>query len=171
LLNELEKEVTHLYEECASGLLRYGTGLALNRELAQEALQESFLRYFVSRTEGQNIENPKAWLYRVLRNYLFDRLKEAGEKHKVSMEEISDQAGHLDDPEKNYIQSEALRNAERLLAPRELECLRLRVEGFGYNEIASILGIRPGTIGATLARALNKIHGLVKNPKISDPLK
>ena len=165
MLNELEKEVTNLYEECASGLLRYGVGLALNRELAQEALQECFLRYFLSRTEGQYIENPKAWLYRVLKNYLLDRLKEAGEKNKVSMEEISDQAGHEDNPEKIYLQSEALRNAQRVLAPRELECLRLRVEGFGYNEIASILGIRLGTVGATLARALNKIHSLVKDPQ------
>ena len=164
MLDELEKEVTNLYEECASGLLRYGVGLVFNRELAQEALQESFLRYFLSRTQGQHIENPKAWLYRVLKNYLLDRLKEVGEKNKVSMEEILDQAGHLDNPEKIYIQSEALRNAQKILAPRELECLRLRVEGFDYNEIASILGIRLGTVGATLARALNKIHGLVKDP-------
>ena len=86
--DEIEKEITSLHEECASGLLRYGIGLTLNRELAQEALQEAFLRYFIVRTEGQSIENPKAWLYRVLRNYILDRLKEAGERNKISLEEI-----------------------------------------------------------------------------------
>jgi DNA-directed RNA polymerase specialized sigma24 family protein len=36
--------------------------------LAQEALQESFMRYFMVRGEGQPIENGKAWLLRVLHN-------------------------------------------------------------------------------------------------------
>ncbi|MFN8009433.1 MAG: sigma-70 family RNA polymerase sigma factor [Terriglobia bacterium] len=164
LLNAIEKEVVTLYETCASGLLRYGMGLVSNRELVEEGLQECYLRFFIARSEGQTIENPKAWLYRVLRNYLLDRLKEAGEKNKVSLEVLVDQVDLLENPEKAYIRMEALQNVEKLLAPRELECLRLRVEGFDYNEIANILGIRPGTIGATLARALNKISAVVKKP-------
>jgi DNA-directed RNA polymerase specialized sigma24 family protein len=45
----------------------------------------------------------------------------------------------------------------------------LRLEGFGYNEIADILRIRPGTVAALLARGLKKIQedGKVKEKQRS----
>ena len=42
--------------------------------------------------------------------------------------------------------------------PRELDCLRLRVEGFSYQEIAQVLGVRPGTVGALLPRVYSKLR-------------
>ncbi len=42
---------------------------------------------------------------------------------------------------------------EPLFAP-----MQLRLEGLGYDDIAHVLGIRSGTIGALLARGLKKIR-------------
>jgi hypothetical protein len=42
-------------------------------------------------------------------------------------------------------------------APRT-DCLRLRVEGFSYQEIAQVLGVRPGTVGALLPRVYAKLR-------------
>jgi RNA polymerase sigma-70 factor (ECF subfamily) len=50
------------------------------------------------------------------------------------------------------------RELSKLLAPRELDCVRLRVEGLNYDEIAEVLNMRQGTVGATLARAHKKIR-------------
>jgi RNA polymerase sigma factor (sigma-70 family) len=47
------------------------------------------------------------------------------------------------------------------LTPRELDCLRLRVEGFSYQEIAQVLGVRPGTVGALLPRVYSKLRDAV----------
>jgi len=44
------------------------------------------------------------------------------------------------------------------LTPRELDCLRLRVEGFSYGQIADRLGIRAGTVGALLPRVYAKLR-------------
>ncbi len=55
--------------------------------MAQDALQEVFLRFFIARSSGQDIQNGKSWLYRVLRNYLLDRVKEAAFKNRASLEE------------------------------------------------------------------------------------
>ena len=63
------------YEEHAAGLLRYATILSKDRATAQDAVQETFLRFLVFRSHGQTVENEKAWLYRVLKNYLLDRMK------------------------------------------------------------------------------------------------
>jgi DNA-directed RNA polymerase specialized sigma24 family protein len=62
------------------------------------------------------------------------------------------------DPEQNYQDAEAVRDLRRLLSPRERECVELRAEGFSYAEIAGIMDLRPGTVGATLARAHRKFR-------------
>ena len=157
-LDPVESEVIDLYQENASGLFRFGEALVRDREMAQDALQEVFLRYFVARSSGQEIQNGKSWLYRVIRNYLLDRVKEAAFKNKASLEEAEVIPDGSSDPEQQYLRAFTRKQILRVLAPRELECLQLRAEGFDYREIAKILGVRSGTVGATLARALNKIR-------------
>ena len=63
-----ESEVIDLYQQNAAELFRFAEALVRDREMAQDALQEVFLRYFVARSSGQEIQNGKSWLYRVLRN-------------------------------------------------------------------------------------------------------
>ena len=135
--------------------------------MAQDALQEVFLRYFIARTSGQVVQNRKAWLYRVLRNYVLDRVKEATFKNRVSLEE-AETVPDLSDPEQEYLRAFTRKQILEVLAPRELECLQLRAEGFDYKEIAQILNVRSGTVGATLARALNKIRKTL-NPSGDHP--
>jgi DNA-directed RNA polymerase specialized sigma24 family protein len=50
------------------------------------------------------------------------------------------------------------------LSPREIECVRLRAEGLRYEEIAGVLGLQSGTVGALLARAHKKIRQAAKDP-------
>jgi len=156
--NDMELEMAALYSSQAPGLLRYA--FTLNKDVcgAQDALQEIFLRYFVARTEGRQFDDPKAWLFRVLRNYLLDTLKSSSVKNEVAIDGIQDPPDGGDDPERHYHRTEMARDLTRLLAPRELECVRLRAEGLKYGEIADVLDLRQGTVGATLARAHRKIR-------------
>jgi len=167
-VNSVEGEVIDLYQHNASGLFRFAEALVRDREMAQDALQEVFLRYFVARSSGQEIQNGKAWLYRVTRNYLLDRVKEAAFKNKASLEEAEVIPDGSSDPEQQYLRAFTRKQILRVLAPRELECLQLRAEGFDYQEIAKILGVRSGTVGATLARALSKIRKTL-NPSGDHP--
>jgi RNA polymerase sigma-70 factor (ECF subfamily) len=158
----IEGEVVRLYQENGARLLRYASAFVEGKETAQDALQEVFLRYFVLRVGGLRIHNPRAWLYRVLRNYLLDRKKEFAARHRVNLDEIVELPDWQQDPETNHQQSEQVRRFLERLSPRELECVRLRSDGFNYREIAGILNIRLGTVGALLARALRKLRDLEK---------
>lgn len=162
--DDLELEVARAYEEFAAGLFRYAVVLVRRREGAQDAVQEVFLRYFVARSQGQRILNAKAWLYRVLHNYVLDSLKSAAIKREIGIEEVRHVADREQDPEVSYHHRELARRVSSLLAPRELQCLRLRNEGFGYEEIASILAIRSGTVAALLARGQKKIRKALEQP-------
>ena len=157
-------EVAQAYEEYATGLLRYALATIRNREAAQDAVQEVFLRYFVSRSQGQMIQAPKAWLYRVLRNYLLDCLKSCSVTRETGMDDADLVIDEKQDPEASYHHRELERQVWALLAPRELECLRLRNDGFGYEEIAGILAVRSGTVAALLSRGQKKIRKALHEP-------
>ena len=154
----LEQEVTDLYRSTAGNLLRYAMLVARNSSLAQEAVQETFLKFYVQRARGELRGGGRAWLFRVARNYILDQQKSLRARTSVSLDEAHVCQDQRHSPEKAFEQSEAVRRALRLLSPRELECLQLRTEGCTYKEIAAVLGIEPGTVGALLARAAGKIR-------------
>jgi RNA polymerase sigma-70 factor (ECF subfamily) len=152
---ETEQAVVNLYRSQFEGLFRFAMTITRDRALAEDAIQDTFLRYFIALREDHLIRNPPAWLYRVLRNRLLD------DRRRSSPEAFGGDAPQLASngdscPEAAFRHEETSADLRASLTGRELECLQLRVEGLSYREIASTLGIRPGTVGALLARALNK---------------
>ena len=158
----IEQEIVDLYEREAGGILRYAGALARNQDTAHDALQEAFFRFFLCRSAGQQIRSPKGWLFRVAHNYVLDQ-KKAGSRNEVGMESLRNVAGPAHHPEADGPVSDLLRGLPEIgLSPREIECVRLRTEDLRYEEIAGVLGLRSGTVGALLARAHGKIRKAVR---------
>ena len=154
----VERETAAAYHEYGAALLRYASLLIGNPEEARDAVQEIFMRFFVERRFGRVIENPRAWLYHVLRNYLLDRMKASPQRREVQggdMQAVP--AEKQDNPEEILQNSQAAREIAASLSNREFVCLTLRGEGLSYAEIAEAMSIRSGTVGALLARAHNKL--------------
>jgi RNA polymerase sigma-70 factor (ECF subfamily) len=161
----IEREIVDLYEREAGGLLRYTRALAANPETASDALQEAFFRLFLCRSAGQRIRSPKGWLFRVARNYVLDQ-KKAGSRNEVGVESLRNMPGPAEHPEAGARASELLQGLGQIgLSPREMECVRLRMEDLRYEEIAGVLGLSSGTVGALLARAHGKIRKAVGGSK------
>ena len=153
-----QHEVADLYRQHAAGLLRYAGALTRNAEVAREAVQESFLRYFAERRYGRKIDNPRTWLYIVMRNYLLRQLGSPNENTESDPGELETLPSTSDDPEIRCQRAEAERDIAAILTNRELQCLNLRLDGFGYAEIGEVLGIQQGTVGALLARVHAKLR-------------
>jgi len=157
----IEQEVVDVYEQEAGGLLRYARALAANPETARDAVQEAFFRFFLSRSAGQRIRSPKGWLFRVARNYVLDQ-KKAGARNEVGVESLQNVAGPAEQTGADGRALELLQGLRQIgLSPREMECVRLRMEDLRYEEIAVVLGLQAGTVGALLTRAHGKIRKAV----------
>ena len=69
----------HLFGECRPELLSYATRITARPEIAEEMVQESFLRLLA---DGQNVpDDPghiRAWLFRVVSNLSIDHLRKHG---------------------------------------------------------------------------------------------
>ena len=149
-----------MYQDYAPRLIRYAVALCRSADLAGDAVQEAFYRYVAERNRGAEIADPRAWLYRTLRDELFrrraavarDDAREVTPRHMAS---ISDPADDLD---ARVERREIARELAALLSTREREALGLRGEGFSYLQIAAIMGLKIGTVGALLTRAHQKIR-------------
>jgi RNA polymerase sigma-70 factor (ECF subfamily) len=158
----IEQEIADLYEREAGGVLRYAGALARNQETALDALQEAFFRFFLCRSAGQQIQSPRGWLFRVAHNYVLDQ-KKAGSRNEVGLESLCNVPSPAHHPEGGGPVSDLLQELREIgLSPREIECVRLRTEDLRYEEIAGVLGLQTGTVGALLARAHGKIRKAVR---------
>jgi RNA polymerase sigma factor (sigma-70 family) len=126
-------------------------------------VQEGFLRYVQVRQVGEVITAPRAWLYRVIRNYLLDEIRNNGRSTTEPLK--TPVAGSETEPDSMHALAALEEELRKTLSPRELECSLLRGSGFRYEEIAAAMNLRPGTVGAMLSRATRKVNKLrVEHP-------
>lgn len=148
-----------VYEEFGPAMLRYAGQSAASADEARDAVQEVFLRYFVEQRHGRVIDNPRAWLYQVLRNYILDCAKAAPSQREIPTADLESLgAQQQDNPEELVQRSQAAREIAQALSNREFTCLALRGEGLSYSEIAQVMDICTGTVGALLSRAQIKLR-------------
>lgn len=153
-----EQEVAAAYNAHANGLYHYAVSLLRQPEDARDAMQEVFLRYFLLRNCGGQVDQPRAWLYRVLRNYLLDWLDTAARRHEISGSDADEFQSGGHDPEALLYRAQVAEQIRAILTDRELNCLLLRTEGLSYAEIAEVMTLKAGTVGAHLAHAQKKLQ-------------
>src|SRR5436190_24146007 len=64
----LQDEVAQLFLEAREDVYRYLLSLGLYPPQAQEGAQEVFLRLYATLKKGENIQNPRGWIFRVAHN-------------------------------------------------------------------------------------------------------
>jgi|YNPBryunderm2012_1023409.scaffolds.fasta_scaffold00703_7 RNA polymerase sigma-70 factor (ECF subfamily) len=155
---ECEQELISWYRAEAERLYRYAALLLGDPETAEDVIQETFLHLFAALRSGTPIRDCRAWLYRVARNACLARRRS---RWRDESELPPEAAQPTASPEHEYERRQLARQLVRALSRRELECVRLRAEGLSYAEIADVLHVRCGTVGALLSRALAKCRKIL----------
>lgn len=165
----------------------FRTAFALlgNREEAEEATQDAFLKAFQNFRWFKGKSSFYTWLYRILSRTCYERVRSKGRRmmrRALSLEgsqEPSLEGAALGDTLESRTpgpREEAIRGEERRriyealekLPREEYEILSMRaVEGFSYEEMAKALGCALGTVMSRLYRA--RLHLRQQLKKGSDP--
>lgn len=142
-----------LFEAEEGPLLQFALGLVGRRSVAEDLVQEGFLR--LHQVWG-DVENPRAWLYRSIRNLALNHLRDhRRETDLPEQEPPGDEAMPVD----AMGRMEAVGVVRMLIAelPKdEGELIRLKYhENLKYDEISRRTGLNVGTVGY-------KLHHLLK---------
>lgn len=146
------------YRQWAPGLIRYvRRQLHDSGHLAEDIAQDAFLILYRKWPEVQNHPCPKAWLYKVARHLVIKALEKRS--HESASGEVPDQKG---DPTVSYDTNMAVREAVNKLPERQREAVWLfYFHDFKQDEIATIMQIQRGAVGALLFQARKRLRGLL----------
>jgi RNA polymerase sigma-70 factor (ECF subfamily) len=156
----LQAQVAQLFEESREDVYRYLLTLGLQPPQAQEAVQEVFLRLYAALRKGEDIQNPRGWVFRVAHNHgLKVRAREASEgPFDPDME--SQLRSPAESAEHELLERERMlrfHHAVEGLSDQQKRCLFLRMEGLRYPEIGATLGISASAVGEFLRRAVARL--------------
>jgi len=153
--------VTSFYDSFYASLLRYAAHITGSLDVAQDVVQEAFMRLYRALREGQAIQNPKAWAFTVVRHESGARLRRRNDERLAhqGLEVLDDlPMGRWSDPVAGFENDDVARLSS-LLSKREQEALLLRMEGLKYREIGGELGLSIQSVSTLLSRALRKLQG------------
>jgi len=157
------EEVVHHYE---SRLLRYATGIVNNADLAQDVVQEVFIRLFRKWREAfEPSAALSSWLYRTTHNCAVDLIRKYERRHRVEQEHQDVLAEPLALHPAGEADSDAGRVAAALAAlpARDRALIVLKVyEEKSYKEISMITGLSVGNVGYILHHAMRKLADVLE---------
>jgi RNA polymerase sigma-70 factor (ECF subfamily) len=146
-------DVAALFESEESGLLRFAIGLVGRRTVAEELVQETFLRFHQVADE---VENPRGWLYRSLRNLALNHLRDRPAESALDEERAPAHDAQL--PAETLGREEAVGLVRLLLAEMPAEdrhLIQLKYhEELKYQEISRRSGLSVGNVGYRLHHLL-----------------
>lgn len=144
---DAEEKILALYDEYRPRLFRYIRSMQLSRDLAEEVIQETFMRLTIELTRENSIENAQGWIVRVAHNLAVNLLKReqrpvlAADAPAFVIENHVDPALRPDETYSKNEQVRLMKSALAVLKPQHRQCFEMRVQGFAYKDISLALGI------------------------------
>ena len=156
----LQEQVSRLFEEAREDVYRYLLTLGLYPPQAQEATQEVFLRLYATLRKGEDIQNPRGWIFRVAHNLGLKIRTRQHSEEPFNPELPEPHSVSVETPESELLDRERMtrfHSAVSGLSEQQRRCLFLRMEGLRYPEIAATLGISASAVGEFLRRAIVRL--------------
>lgn len=131
-----------------------------NNELAEDILQEVFIKYYDS--DMESIEYTGAWLSKVATNTALNFLR--GEKRRSQREEnlmyICDDIFSIEDDIFRTEDIKKVRKVLKSLSNDQRICLLMKFSGYSYDEIHMATNINRSNISQLIARGKDKFANL-----------
>ena len=161
LLNE---EFIKAYENYSDAIFRYCYFRVYDRERAKDLAQETFMKTWDYIARGNDIENIRAFLYRVARNMVIDYTRKKKEDSLEALQELGFNPG-LDERANKEIEFDFQIAVEALksLDEKYREAVTMRyIEGYSPREIARILEETENVVSVRIHRGLQQLRKLIK---------
>lgn len=166
-----------IYRRYYRPVLLFILRLIQNREMAEDLVQETFIRVYNNRKSWQPRSKFTSWLYRIAKNICIDekrrywnRLVYADSQfgnnsekgNSTVLDRVEDSAGDARDHFALKIDEDEIKKAINQLSPEQREVIILnKYQGMSYHEIAEILGATPESIKQRAYRAHLKLRQIL----------
>ncbi len=157
------------YQRTAPGLRSYIHRSAGSADLADDILQDAFLRFLRVAPAGLEPSQRKAYLYKIASSLLVDHWRRLSREQRWDWKAF---AGKQKTTETKMELGHDLSKVFQTLKPQQRSLLWLAyVEGFEHREIASMLGLRENSVKVLLFRARRKMADTLREKGLGPKMK
>ena len=163
-----DQDIRVWYEKLEKPLLIYAYQIVHDREEAEDLVQEVFLRFS---ERDEKVRNPRAWLYKSLRNLCISFLRKTNRMKRIPEAEQMDFLHRINNSEENnglskLEKNEAIDRVKHSISIMPKDSFKIIQLKFSqhktYQEIADETGLTISNVGY-------KLHHIIKG--LSDELK
>lgn len=161
--NAVEQEFLKAYDQFADAIFRHCVFRVSDREKAKDLAQGSFVRLWDYMSQGKEIDNMRAFLYRIANNLIIDEYRK---KKDESLDRMRDEEGFdigfdvMRDIETKDEHAKAVALLE-CLPDKYREALVMRhVDGLSVKDIAHLTHETENVISVRIHRAIEKLKTL-----------
>lgn len=164
ITTEYADDFERLISEHQSALIRYAYRMVKNRELAQDMVQEAFIRYMKNPPKYGLPRQRASWLFRVTHNLCIDFMKR-DTKRKEIYDRVEKPKG-VPMPADRMVASESWGKMERYLVQlsdnQQSVMYLFFQQGKSYKEIEAVTDLSLSNVGMLLHRGLKKLKMLME---------
>lgn len=144
-------------------LFRMALRITMNREEAEDVVQETMMKVWNRRDQWNQIDSIEAFCLTICRNLSLDKVRRM-DNQTQSLDAAYDPKDHgvASNPEEQAIQSDRIRLVRQMISQlpeKQRSCMQLRdMEGKSYKDIATILNITEEQVKVNIFRARQTIR-------------
>ncbi len=160
-----ENDFLKIYEDFSDAIFRHCYFRVSNRELAKDLTQEVFMKIWEYSMNGGEIENPKAFLYKIANNLIIDNYRK--NKKELSLEELKESGQMINDPVyRDSFQSrieakDMLKILDKLdSSDKDIVVMRY-IDELTPKEIGEILDLSENAVSVRIHRVIKKVRILL----------
>lgn len=162
-MNGLEQEFLKTYEREADAIYRYCYFRLYEKEKASDFMQEAFTKTWQYLSEGHEVKNIRAFVYKTANNLIIDFIRKKKEASLDAMEEGGFEPGiRMNEMSDNYLDAKTAVEKLKLIEKEYREVVYMRyVENITPREIAEILGESVNIISVRIHRGIKKLKKIL----------
>ena len=154
------------YQRSSPGLHAYLARVSGNTALAEDLMQESYLRFLCATWPEGGEVNCRRYLFRIATNLLRDHWRRP---RTACIDDVPERFLTSTDATSGVHAQASLDPAMARLRPRDRQLLWLaHAEGYSHREIAEITGLGAASVRLLLFRARRKLARMLREPTVAD---
>lgn len=169
--SKIEKDYLEVYDKFADAIFRHCVFRVSDREKAKDLTQVAFIKLWEQMSQGKEIENIRAFLYRIVNNLIIDEYRKRKNDSLDQMHEEKDFDIGIDPRQNIEVHDDYNRTLSLIetLPDNYKEALIMRhIDDMSVKEISQITGDSENVISVRIHRAIEKLTKLAEKSKHHD---
>lgn len=155
-----KEEIKIIIEKHQEEIFRYCYHMLRNKEEAEDALQEVFMKFYVNIDRIKNIKSVKSMLYKITHNYCVNIIRR---QNILKFIKLNDEIKYDNFTVENEIIKKEIKNSltaaiQKLTAVERSVVILRFVEEMSYDEISEMTGKKSANLRKIFERAKKKIQ-------------